>query len=109
MEDAVDRILDGGVILFADGSDKSLHFEAKLLPARSIERPTSEVTVLGPQVGFTESIRDNIALVRARIKSSDLMVERVVIGRKSRTDVRILYLRGIARKRSCARSDGVFN
>lgn len=89
-------ILTGKTVLFCDGEREALVIESTDTPSRSIQLPTSEVTVGGPQVGFTESVETNIALIRSRLRHPDLTIERVVLGRKSGTDVRVVYLRDIA-------------
>ena len=64
---------------------------------RSIQEPASQVVIRGPHEGFTESISTNIAMVRRIIKSPDLWVETMKIGKVTKTDVSIMYLNGIAK------------
>ena len=92
----VDRLLDGKAAILVDGANQALIAGADTHPARAFEKPTSEVAVMGPQIGFTESVEGNLSLIRTYIKSPDLTVEQMRIGRKSKTDVRMLYLRDIA-------------
>lgn len=96
MKSLVTGILEGRAVLLVDGISQALTIAVTNIPARAFQQPTSEVTVMGPQIGFTESIEDNVALVRTRLRSPDLAVERMVMGRKSRTEVRMLYLQGVA-------------
>ncbi len=96
MNELVSLLLEGKVAVLAEGTSGALYFDALRPPTRSFEQPTSEVTILGPQVGFNECIENNLALVRMRLKHPKLRVERFIIGRKSRTDVRMVYLEGIA-------------
>lgn len=51
----------------------------------------------GPREGFTETLQTNISMLRRRLRSSRLRLEHFTIGRVSRTDVVIAYLKGIAR------------
>jgi len=46
--------------------------------------------------GLVESIDTNIALIQKRIKSSNIIVNNYRIGRRSKTDVRIMYISDIA-------------
>jgi spore germination protein KA len=96
LDEVLDRMLRGQTVLFFDGIDGALSVETKGWPCRSVEKPASEVSVLGPQVAFNENIRHNVALVRLSLNTPDLVIESFIIGRKSRTDVRLLHVDGLA-------------
>ncbi|MGE5580289.1 MAG: spore germination protein [Bacillota bacterium] len=96
LSSAVTAILAGKGILLLDGVAKGLTLGAQKSLSRPFQSPTSELTVMGPQVGLTESIEESIGLIRTRLRTPDLAVERFVIGRKSKTEVRMLYVKGIA-------------
>src|SRR5690606_2448899 len=63
---------------------------------RSITEPQKEVSIFGPKDSFTESIVTNISLIRKRIRNPNLWVESFTIGKVSQTDIRIMYINGIA-------------
>ena len=92
----VSSLLEGHAAALVDGAAQALTIGVAKAPTRPFEQPTSEITVLGPQIGLTDSIEGNVSLIRARLKTPNLAVERMVIGRKSRTEVRLLYVEGIA-------------
>ncbi len=96
LNEVVSVLLDGDPILLIDGVGAALMVEGKGFPKREISLHTSEVSVRGPQDGFTETAVANVALVRRRLKTDELAVEQLRIGRKSRTDVRLLYIAGMA-------------
>lgn len=68
-------------------------------PKRSIEESNSEVSVRGPRDAFVEDIGTNIALVRKRIKSKSLVTTTFVIGARSQTQVKLVYLVDIQNKK----------
>ncbi|MEW6081145.1 MAG: spore germination protein [Bacillota bacterium] len=94
-EEAISHILAGQSVILVEGQEVALVVRTKSVPSRGIEQATSEQTVRGPRVGFTELIRDNLALLRLHMKTPDLAVEDLRVGRKSQTDVRLIYLRSI--------------
>jgi spore germination protein KA len=96
MNELISSMLEGKVAVLLDGASGALYFDALKPATRAYEPPTSEVTVLGPQIGLSESINNNLALIRARLKHPRLRIEQIILGRKSRTDVRMVYLEGIA-------------
>jgi spore germination protein KA len=60
-----------------------------------VESPVAEQVVRGPQEGFTENIVTNTGLLRRRLRTPDLLFERVVVGRRSRTNVLVAYMLGL--------------
>lgn len=97
-DEVVDSILRGETALLVDGTGDAISIEAADPPARNPQVPISEATILGPQLGFTESLATNVAMIRTRLRSSNLTIERLVIGRQSRTEVRLLYVKNVAPK-----------
>lgn len=91
-----DAILAGSAILLIDGVGRAISLEVKGWAMRSVERPNAEMTVRGPQESFTEDIRCNLSLVRKRLRTPDLIIEWGQLGRISRTDVALLYLKSVA-------------
>ena len=89
-------LLEGKAAVLIDGVREALCIDAAVQKARALEQPTAESTVLGPQMGLTESLDDSLALIRSRLRHPNLRVERTVIGKKSRTEVRMLYLEEVA-------------
>lgn len=50
----------------------------------------------GPKEGFTEDISTNIALLRRKIKSTELRIESRSLGAYTQTRVSVVYIQGIA-------------
>ena len=63
---------------------------------RAITAPENESEVKGAKESFVESVRTNTSLLRRRMRSPDLRVERCRIGRRTRTPVEMVWLEGIA-------------
>lgn len=96
MHRVVDAILSGRLLLFIDGLDEAMVININKSPTRSIEEPQVESVIRGPREGFTESLSINIALLRKKIKNTNLKTEAFKIGRETKTDVVIAYLSNIA-------------
>ncbi len=94
--DLLDNLLAGSSILLVNGSKEALAIKPGRRESRSIEEPGTETVVRGPREGFVENVDVNIALIRRKIKDTDLCVEKFVIGDKSKTDIYIVYLKNIA-------------
>ncbi len=96
LNDIVINLLEGNTVFLIDGSRSALAVEAKGWPSRGVQEPMVEVTLRGPRHSFTETLMDNVALIRRHLKNAGLVNEHMSIGRKSKTDIRVMYLRDIA-------------
>lgn len=94
--EVADAILTGGTVFLLEGSDKALKIGTKGVEARQVAEPITEGVVRGPREGFTETIRINTALLRRKVKSSKLKMEKFIIGSVTKTEVNIAYLEGTA-------------
>lgn len=95
-DDAIMHVLSGDPIVIFDDFKDIIYCEAKNFPKRGVGIPETESVLKGPREGFNELIVDNVALIRRRIKNSDLKFETVVVGEKTQTSVAITYIKGIA-------------
>lgn len=96
INDLVDAVLSGDTVLIVDNCAKALVLSTIGWEKRSIEEPASEVVVRGPREGFVESLQTNTSLLRRRIRNPNLAFEMMRIGRQTRTEVCIAYIKGIA-------------
>lgn len=63
---------------------------------RAIAPPTVEPSINGPKDAFNESIQTNLGLIKRRVRSENLVNENFTIGKKSQTQVSLLYIEGTA-------------
>ncbi|WP_232454545.1 spore germination protein [Domibacillus aminovorans] len=96
--EVVDSLMAGNTIILIDGIDEVLTAGTQGGGKRSIQEPTTHISIRGSKEGFTETNETNIAMVRRIIKSPDLLVESMTIGQVTKTDVSIIYLKGIAKE-----------
>lgn len=97
-ENAVLEALSGNTVLFMEGSGQALVISSKKFPLRGVQPAESEAVVRGPKDSFTESLRFNTVLIRRRIRDTRLKSIPMSIGERTKTDISILYMEGIARK-----------
>lgn len=92
----VQSLLSGNVIFMLDGHNRGLYINLSQSEHRAIMEPAVESVVRGPRESFTESLRTNTALIRRKIKDQNLWLNNRTIGRISKTEVAVMYLKGIA-------------
>ncbi|MTI94837.1 MAG: spore germination protein [Firmicutes bacterium] len=96
IDEAITKILSGALVLFIDGEDRAIEIDAREYPARSPEEPDVERVTRGSRDGFVETMVFNTALIRRRIRDPRLRVEHLEVGRRSATDVALVYLQDVA-------------
>ncbi len=92
----MEGVLSGDTAVFIDGYSAALLAGIRGWETRGVEQPDTEMVVRGPREGFTETLRTNTSLLRRKIKNSNLKIETMKIGRQTRTDVAVAYLKGVA-------------
>ena len=101
-EDNLDKamlaLLSGQTILINGDYDKVIKIDTRKWEARAVQEPETEYVVRGPRDGFTETVKFNTALIRRRIRDVNLAMKFMSVGRRSKTDVVITYIKGIARQ-----------
>lgn len=86
------EMLSGSLIMFVGGSERAVAFGVQAFPKRAVKEPDAETQEKGSKEGFTESFKDNVALIRRRIRTPVLKTEIIEVGATSKTRVCILYL-----------------
>lgn len=85
-------VLSGISALLIEGFDKVLLLDTRTYPQRETSEPDNDKVLRGSRDGFVETLIFNTALIRRRIRDTDLTVEAFSIGKKSHTDVALLYM-----------------
>lgn len=92
----IKSVLSGMVALIFDAEGKAVVYDLRKFEKRSIQEPTEENVIKGSKESFIEAMRTNTALIRRKIRSENLVVEKLSVGRLSKTDISLIYIRDIA-------------
>ena len=100
LSDMTDYICMGfALILFSDNEvEKAIAIEARATVDRGIPIVNNEASITGSKDAFNENFNTNIGLIRRRIRTSDLYVDGMFIGKSSKTKIGILYMNNIVIK-----------
>jgi spore germination protein KA len=93
------HILSGDTVVLLDGYSKGFAVSSRGWEGRTVQEPTSQTVVRGPKEGFTETLRTNTSLIRRRVKNTDLWIETIPVGKKTQTDVSLIYIKDIANEK----------
>ena len=93
--DSVALLLVNGfcVVLFPGAG--AIGFEVRTPDKRGTSAPEVENTVKGAKDAFVETIRSNTSYIRRHLRSPDLRLYETQVGRRSLTNVSIIWLEGI--------------
>lgn len=89
------QLFGGFLLVYFPDQMTLLQFELLQAPRRLPDESNMENSTRGPKDGFTEELDMNIALIRKRIRTSDLCYEEIEVGRQKQTRVALMYMRNI--------------
>lgn len=90
IEDTAEQLVSGLTVLLIPAEAYGIAIATFGVQLRNVDEPNSESTVKGPRSGFTESLHNNIALVRFHFPSTNLKVEYRKVGYLSKMTLAIL-------------------
>lgn len=96
MEGLLLSILSGSLVFILDGFDEAIVIDARTYPVRSVAEPENDKVLRGPRDGFVETIVFNTALIRRHIRDTALTMKIKTVGKSSKTDLVICYMKNKA-------------
>lgn len=91
-EEITKNILCGVFAVIIDGFDECILIDSRTYPARNVTEPDKDKVLRGSKDGFVETVVFNTALIRRRIRSTDLRMEMLSAGKTSKTDIVLCYM-----------------
>lgn len=92
VEDVELYMMSGFAVFLLDGVASAMVMGIQGWAKRSIDEPGNEAMAKGAKEGFIESLNDNVALVRKRLKTPDLKFEMMKLGKDAKTNVTVAYM-----------------
>lgn len=88
-------LASGFTAIVVDGSDQAIVIETKATLDRGVTEATTENILRGPKDAFTENHAMNIGLIRKRIKDPNLWFHEILVGRRTKTKVSVIFIKDI--------------
>lgn len=95
LDNIIKMIKLGKTAILIDGVSDVILLNATGGEYRNITEPANETVIKGSKEGFIENINVNISLIRRMIKDSNMSCEKITVGRRSETEVTIIYINDI--------------
>ena len=91
---AANFLVNGFCVVLFEGVG-AIAFEVKTPEKRSIDGPEMEDTAKGARDAFVETVRTNTSLIRRHLRTPDLRLYETQVGRRSMTNISILWIEGL--------------
>ena len=88
------KLVNGFCVVLFPGVG-AITFEVKTGVRRGPSAPEVENTIKGPKDAFVETIRVNTSLLRRHLRTPDLRIVSTTIGKRSLTNVAVIWIEGI--------------
>ncbi len=95
---AVEDFTNGYTLVF-DEKNNCLSVDTRTVVGRSIAEPPTSMVMRGPREGFVEDVKVNVTLIRKRLKTPNLKIVNLAVGKYTNTAVAVCYIEGIAEQR----------
>ncbi len=95
-EDCYFYLMSGFLVFCLEGCKTALAFGVQGWSRRTTDEPTNESMVKGAKECFVETLNDNKALLRKRVKTPDLKLKQIKLGKTAPTPVVIAYMKSSA-------------
>lgn len=96
------KLVNGFCVVLFPGAG-AVAYEVKTGEKRGLSAPEVENTVKGPKDAFVETVRTNTSLIRRHLRSPDLRLYETQVGKRSLTNVSVVWLEGITNRELVAK------
>lgn len=96
LDNIITKIKLGKTVILVDGVSQVILLDTTGGEHRSITEPINETVIKGSKEGFIENIDTNLTLLRRIVKDSNMTWEKITVGRRSQTEVAVVYISDIA-------------
>ena len=97
LADAALKLVNGFCVVLFPGVG-GIAYEVKTGDKRGPGAPEVENTVKGPKDAFVETVRSNTSYIRRHLRSPDLRLYETQVGRRSLTNVSVVWLQGVTNR-----------
>ncbi|SHJ73879.1 spore germination protein [Paramaledivibacter caminithermalis] len=91
----IEYILEGKSIIVLSNDNKYIVADTLKIEKRKTMPPQVESTLRGAKDSFNENLDNNLSLIRYRIKDPNLRIDKFIIGKRSKTNVAVVYIKDI--------------
>lgn len=95
IDEGINEIVSSKILLFIE-PNLVYSFDLRKMSTRSVAEPPTSSVLKGPRAGFVEEISINTTLIRRRLQTKDLVIQKLSVGKYTRTTIGLCYISSIA-------------
>lgn len=92
LDEAIREAIYGSIIMLAESSNFAVMFGVQGFPKRAVLEPNTEMQERGSREAFVESFKDNVTMIRRRVRSPVFKTQVIEIGTTSKTRACVCYM-----------------
>lgn len=94
---AIDAVMMGNALLLIDGLSEGVSISAVKYVKRNIGGANNEHILRGPNEAFNEGLTDNIVLIRRRSRDTNIKVQILKVGERTKNSIALLYVANLVK------------
>ncbi len=92
IDEAIREAIYGSIIMLTENAHFAVMFGVQGFPKRAVLEPSTEMQERGSREAFVESFKDNVTMIRRRVRSPVFKTQVVEIGSTSKTRACVCYM-----------------
>ncbi|WP_219836969.1 spore germination protein [Paenibacillus sp. R14(2021)] len=96
VDECIAAVLEGQCLLIPEDGKSVVSYDVSKIQYRSVTEPITESVIRGPREGFIEDVDCNVSLIRKRLKSEQLVFEKIIVGSVTKTKLFLSYMHDTA-------------
>lgn len=92
LDEAIREAIYGSIIMLTEDAGFAIMFGVQGFPKRAVSEPSTEMQERGSREAFVESFKDNVTMIRRRVRSPVFKTQIVEVGTTSKTRACVCYM-----------------
>lgn len=92
LDEAIREAIYGSIIMLTEEAQFAVMFGVQGFPKRSVDEPSTEMQERGSRESFVESFKDNVTMIRRRVRNPVFKTQIVEVGNTTKTKVCVCYM-----------------
>ena len=92
LDEAIREAIYGSIIMLTEGAQFAVMFGVQGFPKRAVLEPSIEMQERGSREAFVESFKDNVTMIRRRVRNPVFKTQIVEVGDTSKTRACVCYM-----------------
>lgn len=92
LDEAIREAIYGSIIMLTEDAQFAVMFGVQGFPKRSVDEPNTEMQERGSRESFVESFKDNVTMIRRRVRNPVFKTQIVEVGTTTKTKACVCYM-----------------